>query len=93
MLNGHLRHTGIYLSLTILATMIALGFHAVVLDGVGGVTGSQWAGQVSDSIELRLTYGLVISALLFLGFVATIKFLIPWERVSLLMHRLRPHEP
>ena len=84
-LNGHLRHTGIYLSLTILATMIALGFHAVVLDGVGGVTGSQWAGQVSDSIELRLTYGLVISALLFLGFVATIKFLIPWERVSLLM--------
>ena len=93
MLNGHLRHTGIYLTLTILATMIALGFHAVVLDGVGGVTGSQWAGQVSDSIELRLTYGLVISALLFLGFVATIKFLIPWERVSLLMQRLRPHEP
>ncbi|MAI67196.1 MAG: hypothetical protein CMJ26_04900 [Phycisphaerae bacterium] len=80
LLNGHLRHTAIFLSLTIVATTIALGFHSILLDWVGGITGSQWAAQVSESIELTLTYGLVISALLFLGVMALLRFVIPWQR-------------
>lgn len=79
-LNGHLRHTAIFLSLTIVATTIALGFHSILLDWVSGVTGSQWAAQVGESIELTLTYGLVISALLFLGIMALLRFVIPWQR-------------
>ena len=80
-LNGHLRHTAVFLSMTVIATMIALGFHAVLLDMVSGITGSQWAAQVGESIELTLTYGLVISALLFLGVMALLRYIVPWQRV------------
>jgi len=79
-LNGHLRHTAIFLSLTVVTTTIALGFHSVLLDWVSGITGSQWAAQVGESIELTLTYGLVISALLFLGIMALLRFVVPWQR-------------
>lgn len=61
--------------------MVALGFHKVLLTIVSDTTGSQWAGQVSESIELTLTYGLVISALLFLSIMAVLRFFIPWQRV------------
>ena len=81
LLNGHIRHTAVFLSLTVVATTIALGFHSVLLDWVGGMTGSQWASQVGESIELTLTYGLVISALLFLGIMALLRFVVPWQRV------------
>ena len=80
-LNGHLRHTAGFLSITGLVTMIALGFHSVLLEIVSSSTGSQWAAQVSESIELTLTYGLVISALLFLSIIAVLRFFIPWQRV------------
>jgi hypothetical protein len=80
-LNTHLRHTFLFLGLTGLATMVALGFHKVLLTVVSDTTGSQWAGQVSESIELTLTYGLVISALLFLSMMAVLRFFIPWQRV------------
>ncbi|MDC3317309.1 hypothetical protein OAV29_03605 [Candidatus Poseidoniaceae archaeon] len=80
-LNGHLRHTAGFLTITGLMTMIALGFHSVLLEIVSSSTGSQWAAQVSESIELSLTYGLVISALLFLSLIAVMRFFIPWERV------------
>jgi len=80
-LNTHLRHTFFFLGLTGLATMVALGFHKVLLTVVSDTTGSQWAGQVSESIELTLTYGLVISALLFLSIMAVLRFFIPWQRV------------
>ena len=81
LLNGHIRHTAVFLSLTAITTTIALGFHSILLDWVGGITGSQWASQVGESIELTLTYGLVISALLFLGIMALLRFVIPWQRV------------
>ena len=81
LLNGHIRHTAVFLSLTVVTTTIALGFHSVLLDWVEGITGSQWASQVSESIELTLTYGLVISALLFLGIMALLRFVVPWQRV------------
>ncbi len=80
LMNGHIRHTAIFLSLTIVTTTVALGFHSVLLDWVSGITGSQWASQVSESIELTLTYGLVISALLFLGIMALLRYVIPWQR-------------
>jgi hypothetical protein len=80
LLNGHLRHTAIFLSLTVVATTIALGFHSILLDWVSGITGSQWAAQVGESIELTLTYGLVISALLFLGIMALLRYIVPWQR-------------
>ena len=62
--------------------MVALGFHTILLKVVAGMTGSQWAHQVSESIELQLTYGLVISALLFLLVVAAMRFVVPWQRIS-----------
>ncbi len=52
-----------------------------LLEVVRTSTGSQWAAQVSESIELSLTYGLVISALLFLSLVALLRFFVPWQRV------------
>ena len=79
LLNGHIRHTAVFLSLTVVTTTVALGFHSVLLDWVEGITGSQWASQVSESIELTLTYGLVISALLFLGIMALMRFVVPWQ--------------
>ena len=81
-LNAHLRHTALYLGLTGLATMVAIGFHGVLLELVSATTGSQWAEQVSESIELRLTYGVVISALLFLGVAAAVRLLVPWGRLA-----------
>ncbi|MBQ47482.1 MAG: hypothetical protein CMP10_08420 [Zetaproteobacteria bacterium] len=80
-LNGHLRHTVIFLTITTLSTMVALGFHSVLLEFVEGVTGSQWAAQVSESVELTLTYGLVISALLFLALMGVLRFFVPWQRL------------
>ena len=80
-LNGHLRHTAGFLTITGFVTMIALGFHSVLLEIVSSSTGSQWAAQVSESIELSLTYGLVVSALLFLSLIAIMRFFIPWQRV------------
>ena len=69
--------------------MVALGFHSVLLSLVSDTTGSQWAGQVSESIELSLTYGLVISAVMFLSIMALFRFLIPWQRIWGLAYTLR----
>ena len=92
-LNGHLRHTAGFLTITGLVTMVALGFHSVLLEVVGASTGSQWAAQVSESIELSLTYGLVISALLFLSLVAVLRFFVPWQRVWGLIESMTNNTP
>ena len=92
-LNGHLRHTAGFLTVTGLATMVALGFHSVLLEVVRTSTGSQWAAQVSESIELSLTYGLVISALLFLCLVALLRFVVPWQRVWGLIESMMNNTP
>ena len=92
-LNGHLRHTAGFLTITGLVTMVALGFHSVLLEVVGASTGSQWAAQVSESIELSLTYGLVISALLFLSLVAVLRFFVPWQRVWGLIESMTSNTP
>ena len=90
MLNGHIWHTGVILGFTGLATMIALGFHRMLLDTVEKISGSQWAAQVSESIELQLTYGLVISALLFISFMAALRFIVPWQRFAGLIESMLP---
>ena len=89
MLNTHLIHTFGFLGITGIATMVALGFHSVLLSIVSETTGSQWAGQISESIELSLTYGLVISAVMFLSFMALFRFLIPWQRIWGFTYSLR----
>ena len=88
-LNTHLKHTFGFLGLTGVATMIALGFHTVLLGFVEDSTGSQWAGQISESIELSLTYGLVISAAMFLSIMALLRFFVPWERIWGLIYSRR----
>ena len=93
MLNTHLMHTFGFLGLTGIATMVALGFHSVLLSLVSDTTGSQWAGQVSESIELSLTYGLVISAVMFLSFMALLRYLIPWQRIWGFTYSLRNNNP
>ena len=93
MLNTHLMHTFGFLGLTGVATMVALGFHSVLLSLVSDTTGSQWAGQVSESIELSLTYGLVISAVMFLSFMALLRYLIPWQRIWEFTYSLRNNNP
>ncbi|MBL6731876.1 MAG: hypothetical protein ISP82_02870 [Candidatus Poseidoniaceae archaeon] len=92
-LNTHLMHTFGFLGLTGIATMVALGFHSVLLSLVSDTTGSQWAGQVSESIELSLTYGLVISAVMFLSFMALLRYLIPWQRIWGFTYSLRNNNP
>jgi len=91
-LNTHLKHTFGFLGLTGIVTMVALGFHSVLLDIVKDSTGSQWAGQVSESIELSLTYGLVISAAMFLSIMALLRFFVPWERIWGLIYARRAQE-
>ena len=93
MLNTHLMHTFGFLGLTGVATMVALGFHSVLLSLVSDTPGSQWAGQVSESIELSLTYGLVISAVMFLSFMALLRYLIPWQRIWGFTYSLRNNNP
>tara|TARA_B110000881_G_scaffold211774_1_gene220691 strand:- start:12 stop:1226 length:1215 start_codon:yes stop_codon:yes gene_type:complete len=92
-LNTHLKHTFGFLGLTGIATMVALGFHGVLLDIVKDSTGSQWAGQISESIELSLTYGLVISAAMFLSIMALLRFFVPWERIWGFIYARQTQEP
>ena len=82
MLNGHLVHTvGIFFAVA-LCTMLALKFDDLLLDLVSLFGVSQWSGQVQESLELRLTYGKVISGMLFLIFVAGLRFVVPWQRIT-----------
>ncbi len=81
MLNGHLIHTfGIFI-LVSLCAILALKFDDLILDIVAIFGSSQWSGQVQESLELQLTYGKVISAMLMLIFVAGLKYILPWQRL------------
>ena len=83
LLNGHMVQTIVLMTLCGITTIIALGFHTLLLSIVAGLPGDgQWAYQVQESIELELTYGLVISAMLFLVLLAGLRFILPWQRIS-----------
>ena len=77
-----MQHTVIVIFAVGIVTMLALKFDDLIIDIVGWAGSGQWSGQVKESLELRLTYGKVISAMLFLTFVAGLRYIVPWQRVS-----------
>ncbi len=80
-LNSHLAQTaGIFIGVGLCA-MLALKFDDLILDLVAFLGSSQWSGQVQESLELQLTYGKVISAMLMLIFVSGLRFIVPWQRI------------
>ena len=81
-INSHLIHTVGIISAVALITALALEFDTFMLNIVAVMEGSQWSGQVSESLELQLTYGKVISAGLFLLAVAGMRYVVPWQRIS-----------
>ena len=81
-LNGHLWHLIGIMSLVGLTTAMALEFDDFLIGFVGALEGSQWSGQVRESLELQLTYGKVISAGLFMVVIAGGRFVIPWQRFT-----------
>lgn len=81
-LNTHMQHTVVVIFAVGFVTMLALKFDDLIIDVVGWAGSGQWSGQVRESLELRLTYGKVISAMLFITFVAGLRFIVPWQRVS-----------
>ena len=54
----------------------------MLISFVAVLEGSQWSGQVKESLELQLTYGKVISASLFMIVVAGGRFVIPWQFIT-----------
>lgn len=81
MLQGHLIHTVGVFALVTFCAMLALKFDDLILYLVAMFGASQWSGQVQESLELQLTYGKVISAMLMLIFVAGLKFILPWSKI------------
>jgi hypothetical protein len=81
-MNSHIVHMVSITSVVALTTAIALEFDDFLISLVGLLEGSQWSGQVRESLELQLTYGKVISAGLFLLVVAGMRFVLPWQRVT-----------
>ena len=81
LLNSHMLHTAVIMFMMAVVTMLALMFDELIIDVVGIIGSGQWSGQVKESLELRLTYGKVISAMLFLTFVAGMKYVVPWQRI------------
>nr|AIE99360.1 hypothetical protein [uncultured marine group II/III euryarchaeote KM3_109_G01] len=90
LVHGHLMHTAALMLLTTLVTMFALLFDDLILVVVNIFQSGQWSGQVQESLELQLTYGLVISALLFLVFVAGLRYILPWQRIMGLIESTIP---
>ena len=70
-----------------LVTALALKFDDLIVDIMSVFEGTQWSGQVEESLELQLTYGTVISALIFVIFVAGMRYIIPWPRISGLIEK------
>lgn len=86
-LNVHLQQT-IGVSFFVgLVTALALKFDDLIVDLVSIFEGSQWSEQVKESLELQLTYGTVISAMIFVIFIAGLRYVIPWPRISGLIEK------
>ena len=81
-INGHIIHLFGVITIVGLTTALALEFDDFLISFVAALEGSQWSGQVKESLELQLTYGKVISASLFMVVVAGGRFVIPWQRIN-----------
>ena len=80
--NSHLIQLGVVVTLVAITTALALAFDDLMISIVGILEGTQWTGQVKESLELQMTYGKVISAGLFIMAVAGLRFVVPWQTVS-----------
>jgi hypothetical protein len=80
--NSHLLQLVIVVSLVAVTTALALAFDDLMISLVGVLEGSQWTGQVKESLELQMTYGKVISAGLFILVVAGMRFVVPWQSLT-----------
>ena len=80
--NSHLMQMGVIIALVGITTALALAFDDLMISIVGILEGTQWSGQVKESLELQMTYGKVISAGLFIIAIAGMRFLVPWQTVS-----------
>ncbi|MBR18334.1 MAG: hypothetical protein CMA87_05220, partial [Euryarchaeota archaeon] len=82
LVNSHLIQLIVVTSLVLLTTSLALAFDDLLISIVGLLEGTQWTGQVRESLELQMTYGKVISAGLFIVVVAGMRFLVPWQAIT-----------
>ena len=80
--NSHLIQLVVVVSLVGVTTALALAFDDLMISIVGILEGTQWTGQVKESLELQMTYGQVISAGFFIIAVAGLRLLVPWQIVS-----------
>ena len=80
--NSHLVQLVVVVLMVSITTALALAFDDLMISIVGILEGTQWTGQVKESLELQMTYGKVISAGLFIIVVAGLRFVIPWQIVS-----------
>jgi len=80
--NSHVIQLLAVISLVGITTALALAFDDLMITIVGILEGTQWTGQVKESLELQMTYGKVISAGLFIIAVAGLRFIVPWQIVS-----------
>ncbi|HJM18069.1 MAG TPA: hypothetical protein QF703_00900 [Candidatus Thalassarchaeaceae archaeon] len=80
--NSHLIQLTVVISLVLLTTSLALAFDDLLISIVGLLEGTQWTGQVRESLELQMTYGKVISAGLFIIVVAGMRFVVPWQVIT-----------
>ena len=80
--NSHLVQLVVVITMVSITTALALAFDDLMISIVGILEGTQWTGQVKESLELQMTYGKVISAGLFIIVVAGLRFVIPWQIVS-----------
>ena len=80
--NSHLVQLVVVVSLVGATTALALAFDDLMITIVGILEGTQWTGQVKDSLELQMTYGKVISAGLFILAVSGMRFIVPWQTIS-----------
>ena len=81
-LDHHLAHTIGVMFFVWLVSALAIKFDDLIIDIVGFFEGNQWSEQVRESLELQLTYGTVISAMVFIVFVAGLRYIIPWQRIT-----------
>ena len=80
-MNHHLVHTVGVMFFVWLVSALAIKFDDLIISLVGLFEGNQWSEQVRESLELQLTYGTVISAMVFVVFVAGLRYIVPWQRI------------
>ena len=80
-INSHLIHFFVIIFLVAFTTALALEFDDLLVSFVGFMQGTQWSGQVKESLELQMTYGKVISASLFMLVISGMRYVVPWQRI------------